>query len=179
MALRSVDCRCVVARAGARADATLECANGQLACAFDPRHFILGRRDVDQRPRVRPGDRARLEGARERRQRIELRRDARGALQLARRDSDVFARVVAEPGKREPVVPFQAEKRRRDPTEHAPTRRLLAREHAEIFIEEQRAVVTLEVAQHLARRPREVFRRDAPRDLVGDDSARLNEGAKI
>ncbi len=68
-------------------------------------------------------------------------------------EPEAFAGVIAEPGKREPVVTFRAEKRRRDAAEHAPTRRLLAREHAEIPIEEERAVASSEKGE-TASRPR-------------------------
>jgi len=87
---------------------------------------------------------------RERRQGVELRRDARGALQLARRKAEALARVVTKPWEGEPVVRLPPEKRRREPPKHAPASRFLARELVETAIEEERAVMTVDVAQRLA-----------------------------
>ena len=76
-----------------------------------------------------------------------MRADRRETLELARREAEPLADIIAQPGEAQGVVPLLPEEGVRQASEDTTTAGVLSRQAAEVAVEDQGGVVAAEAAR--------------------------------
>ena len=126
-------------------DGGLERAHRAAARHLDPGRRALRRRHADQEPHLRPGELAVGEGRRDLGQLSQPRAHVGERLELARGEAETLPRIVPDPGEAERVLAPLPDEGASEGAEDVPAQRLLARQAAEVPVEQERALVAHEI----------------------------------